>query len=208
MLQGFMLRMCSFQPSSRIAIFLMPCVLATWLGCAHNQPAQPPAKNAPASAVVASPVAAASANPAVRAEQIRTDCINGRRLICGRVLKVLPDGLVVDSGYTDLVRPPLTQSWVIPGSVTASRNPNVLELNEPETPCIGLAFLTDVPKRQKVKVLDYVVIMGYPAGHYVYTPVPNVQKNIRMFATGLDSAVKLSLAAEKTGMAPSPAPTK
>jgi hypothetical protein len=136
-------------------------------------------------------------SPAVRAEQIRRDCINGRRLVCGKVLNVLPDGLVVDSGYTDLLRTPLAQSWVIPGSVSAVRNPTILELNEPGTPCVGLVFLTDIPKRQQVKNFDYVVMMGYPAGQYIYMPVPNVEKPIRKFTCGLDTAVKLNLAAEE-----------
>ena len=150
-----------------------------------------PAKTA---AVPAPPESAAAA---VRAEQIRAGCINGRRLICGRVLEVAADGLVVDSGYTDLLRPPLTQSWVVSGTVPARRDPAVLELNEPGTPCIGLSFLTDIPKRRKVKKFDYVILMSYPAGQYVYTPAPNVRRTIRKFAAGLDTAVKLNLRAEE-----------
>jgi hypothetical protein len=138
---------------------------------------------------------ATPASAAIHSEQIRTDCINGRRLICGKVLKIVPDGLVVDSGYTDLLRPPLTRSWVVPKSVSASRNPVALELKEPGTPCIGLAFLTDIPPKPKVKIFDYVIIMAYPAGQYVYTPVPNVEKTIRTFSAGLDAAVKLNLQA-------------
>ncbi len=143
------------------------------------------------------PAAAGSeAATAVRAEQIRTDCVKGRRLICGRVLKVVGDGLVVDSGYTDLLRPPLTESWVVPGTATASRKPAVLELNEPGTPCIGTVFLTDLPKRPKAKLYDYVILMGYPAGQYIYSPAPDVKKTIRKFAGGLDTAVRLTLQAE------------
>jgi len=59
---------------------------------------------------------------------------------------VLPDGLVVDSGYTDLLRPPLNKSWLIPGSVVASRAANVIEGREPESVCVGLVFLEDIPK--------------------------------------------------------------
>jgi len=95
------------------------------------------------------------------------------------------------------LRPPLTESWVVPGTVPAHRNPAVLELNEPATPGIGLVLLTDLPKRPKVKLFDYVILMGYPAGQYVYTPAPGVKKTIRKFAAGLDTAVKLSLQAEK-----------
>jgi hypothetical protein len=117
-------------------------------------------------------------------------------LICGKVLKIFPDGLVVDSGYTDLLRPPLTESWVVPATVSAHRDSAVMELNEPGTPCIGLAFLTDIPKRQNVKQFDYVILMGYPAGQYVYTPAPNVKKTIRKFSAGLDTAVRLNLQPE------------
>lgn len=180
---------------------LLPLLLLVLTGCAshktasHMQTAFPEAKVAPATP---DPMTATNA---VRAEQIRTDCIQGRRLVCGKVLKILPDGLVVDSGYTDLLREPLSQSWVNPGSVSVSRNANVLELNEPGTPCIGLVFLTGIPKRQKVNTFDYVVMMGYPAGQYVYSPAPNIEKPIRKFACGLDTAVKLNLRAEENAAA-------
>src|SRR5271169_4691330 len=52
-------------------------------------------------------------------EEIRTACIEGRRIICGKILKILPDGLVVDSGFTNLLRAPLTRSWLAPGTVSA-----------------------------------------------------------------------------------------
>src|SRR5215469_12800497 len=42
------------------------------------------------------------------AESVRTACINSRRRICGRVIKITPQGLVVDSGYTSLQRPQLS----------------------------------------------------------------------------------------------------
>lgn len=173
------------------------------VGCAHNQAVVRPEPSAPAQTSAAptpapaTPVDPATAAIAVRAEQIRTECITGRRLICGRVLMVATNGLVVDSGYTDLLRPPLGQSWVIPGTVSANRDPNVLELNEPGSPCIGLVFLTDVSKRKKVHKYDYVVLIGYPAGQYVYKPLPEVEKPIRTFAGGLDSAVRMRLQAEE-----------
>jgi hypothetical protein len=37
------------------------------------------------------------------------------------------------------------------------------------------------------------VIQGYPAGEYRYVPVPGVEKSIRRFSGGLDSAVKFNL---------------
>lgn len=167
-------------------------------GCASKQAVSPPHANAAGPATVP-PVTADSAEvaQAEHAEQLRTDCIANRRLICGRVLEVATNGLVVDSGYTDLLRPPLGQSWVIPGSATASRDPRLLELNQPASPCIGLVFLTDLPRRPKPKKYDFVVLIGYPAGHYIYRPLPGVEKPIRKFAAGLATAVKLQLQAEE-----------
>ena len=178
-------------------------------GCAHEKAIVWDGGNAPAESAVA-PISQAPLTPAVspketgskaapgtdmavRAEELRTDCVNGRRLICGRVLRVDPDGLVVDSGYKDLLREPLTHSWVVPGTAVASRDPTVLELNEPGTPCIGLVFLTDLPKRPKPNYYDYVVITGYPAGEYAYSPAPDIEKTIRKFSAGLETAVRLRL---------------
>jgi len=158
-------------------------LLAVLSGCSTKSAMVHTGKTTPASA-------------AKHSEQIRTNCINGRRLICGKVLKIDPDGVVVDSGYTDLLRQPLMRSWVAPRSVSAS-NPVALELNEPGAPCIGLALLTNIPKRPKVKLFDYVIIMGYPAGQYAYKPVPNVEKTIRTFSASLDAAIKLNLQAEE-----------
>jgi hypothetical protein len=205
MLKGFMF--CGFHFKSRplLSLLLLPIFLATsggLTGCANCPVAPHSGGGAPAPIAVSSatpvPVDPVVAATDVRAEQIRMNCIQGRRLICGRVLKVTPTGLVIDSGYTDLLRPPLGQSWVIPGTVTASRDPNVLERNEPGAPAIGLVFLTDIPKRGgKPKNFDFVVLIGYPAGQYIYTPVPGVEKPIRRFAAGLASAVKLILVDEE-----------
>jgi hypothetical protein len=101
-----------------------------------------------------------------RTEQMRAACIHGRRSICGRIVKVRPNGLVVESGYTNLLRVPLTRSWLVPGKVTASQAANLIESREPGAVGVGLVFLTDVPKSRRLqpKVSDYVIIEGYPAG--------------------------------------------
>lgn len=132
---------------------------------------------------------------AEKAEQIRAACVNGRRRVCGRVLQIVPAGLVVDSGYTDLLRPELSQSWVAPGTVSAGRPPNLVEEKIPGSVCVGLVFLTDVPKRPAVKAYDYVILEAYPAGQYVYAPVPDVAKTIRRFSAKLEGALQLNLAA-------------
>jgi hypothetical protein len=130
---------------------------------------------------------------AQQAEQMRAVCVNGRRHICGQVLQVTPGGLIVDSGYTDLLRAELSQSWVAPGTVATSRPANLVEENAPGAPCIGLVFLADIPKRPAVKLYDYVIIEAYPAGECSYQPVPGVTKNLRRFSAGLEGAVQGNL---------------
>ena len=130
---------------------------------------------------------------AQQSAEIRAACIDGRRCVCGRVIKIVPEGLVVESGYTALMNPPFTQSWVIPGGALVSRDAKLFERSEPASPCIGTVLLTDFPGRPAVKLYDYVLLQGYPAGEYLFTPVPGIQKPIRKFAGGLDTAVKLKL---------------
>src|SRR5665213_8496 len=107
---------------------------------------------------------------AQKAEQIRTACVNARRRICGQVVQIVPGGLVVDSGYPDLLRPELSRSWVAPDTVYPSRPANLVEEKTPGAVCVGLVFLTDIPKRPPVKIYDYVIIEAYPAGQSVYQP--------------------------------------
>jgi hypothetical protein len=66
---------------------------------------------------------------AQRIEDIRLDCIQKRRTFCGKILKVLPDGLVIDSGYTNIMRDPLNHSWLVPGSVKAEQATNLASSN-------------------------------------------------------------------------------
>lgn len=127
--------------------------------------------------------------------EIRNACINGRRAVCGKVIKILPDGLVVDSGYTGLLEPPFNQSWVVTGGASLTRDPQAMEVNKPASAGIGLVFLTDIPKRPAVKLYDYVVLQAYPAGQYTYTPAADVRKTLRKFSAGLDTAIKLNLEA-------------
>ncbi len=131
--------------------------------------------------------------PDRRAAEIRAACIDGRRAVCGKVIKILADGLVVDSGYTGLLEAPFNQSWVVSGGASLSRDPKVMELSKPASPCVGVVFLTDIPKRPAVKLYDYVVLQAYPCGQFNYVPVVGVQKAIRKFSAGIDTAVKLNL---------------
>ena len=128
-------------------------------------------------------------------QQIRAACIRSRCCICGKILKILPEGLVVESGYTNLLRSPLNRSWLVPGSVTANRATDLVEGNEPGSVCIGLVFVTDLPKPRhlKPKLYDYVIIEGYPTGHCTYTSVGNVQRTVRRFSAKLENSVNWNL---------------
>lgn len=128
----------------------------------------------------------------INVEEIRAACIDARRSICGKILKVLPDGLVVESGYTNLFREPLTRDWLAPGTVSATRATNLVEGNEPDSICVGLVFLTNLPKARgpKPKLYDYVLIEGYPSGQYAYVSVGNVHRTVRKFSASLEAAIK------------------
>jgi hypothetical protein len=132
-----------------------------------------------------------------RMADVRAACVNGRRCVCGKVIKIVPEGLVVESGYTALMQPPFTGSWLIPSGALVNRDKNLIERDEPASPCIGTVLLIDFPKRPAVNLYDYVLLQAYPAGEYLYRPVAGVEKQIRKFSGGLDTAVKLKLAAEK-----------
>ena len=127
-------------------------------------------------------------------EQLRARCVAERRSICGKILRVFPNGILVESGYTNLARGKLTKSWLVPGSVVASRAQNLVESREPGALCVGTIFLTDLP-RGKPHQYDYVIIAGYPTGEFTYTSVGAIQKTVRRFSANLDKAVKTNLAA-------------
>jgi hypothetical protein len=127
---------------------------------------------------------------AQRMEGLRLNCIQNRRTICGKILKVLPDGLVIDSGYTNIMRDPLNRSWLVPGSVKERPAANVVEGNQPACVCIGLVFLTDLPKKPKAKVYDYVNLTGYPTGQYTYSSVGDIRRTVRKFSAKLNHLVQ------------------
>ena len=150
-----------------------------------------------ATATVATAPAAGNPPAAVTValrEQWRSSCIAGRRAICGKILRVFPDGLLIESGYTNLLRQPLTKSWLVPRSVIASRAPNLVESREPGAICVGTVMLTDLP-RGKPHPYDYVILTGYPAGEFTYLSVGTIQKTVRRFSASLGQAVKANLAA-------------
>jgi hypothetical protein len=126
-------------------------------------------------------------------EQIRTHCLEGRRSICGKILRILPEGVLVEAGYTNLLREPLTKSWLIPATVVASPAQNLIEGKEPGAICVGTVFINDLP-RGKPHLYDYVILCGYPTGEITYTSVGTVKKTVRRFSANLEKAVTANLA--------------
>ncbi len=126
-------------------------------------------------------------------EQVRNRCIQGRRSICGKILEVFPNGVLVEAGYTNLLRQPLTKSWLVPGIVTASPARNLIESKEPGAVCTGTVFVTDLP-RGKPHRYDYVILCGYPTGEFSYVAVGSIKKTVRRFSANLDKAVNTTLA--------------
>ena len=166
----------------RLALALLPFAAAFFVRSQTNAPATTPA-----------PPTNHVATIELR-EQLRTTCLGGRRSICGKILRVFPNGLLIESGYTNLLREPLTKSWLVPGSVVASRAENLVESKEPGALCVGTVFVTDLP-RGKPQQFDYVILAGYPTGDFIYNSVGSVRKTVRRFSANLDKAVQANLAA-------------
>jgi hypothetical protein len=139
-----------------------------------------------------------------RYEKVRMDCIQNRRIIAGKIVKVLPDGIVVDSGYENLTRPPLNESWLVPGVAMVTRPANLVEASNPDSICVGLVFLTDLPKSPDVKpkLYDYVCLEGFPVGQYTYTSVGSVQRTVRQFTTKLQNAARWNIEQSEKQNAP------
>jgi hypothetical protein len=148
-------------------------------------------------ALAQNPSATGAAEKFAASEKVRSECVAHRRCICGRVLQVTPAGLVIESGYTNLLQPPFNHFWLTPASAAPVRPANLVEGTAPASPAIGVVFLTDFPKRQTVHPYDYVTLIGYPAGHCDYSPVKGLSKTIRRFAGGLERAVKLNMQASE-----------
>src|SRR6267142_869393 len=166
----------------RLALALLPFAAAIFVRSQTNAPAPTPAP--PTNHV----------STIELRERLRTACLDGRRSICGKILRVFPNGLLVESGYTNLLREPLTKSWLVPGSVVASRAENLVESKEPGALCVGTVFVTDLP-RGKPQQFDYVILAGYPTGEFTYNSVGSVRKTVRRFSANLDKAVQANLAA-------------
>ena len=179
-----------------MAILLGLGLVAPGAPAQTNQVVPPPP--APGLAIVTNATAleAVERQRAQRAEQLRAACLAGERHICGRVLQILPHGLVVESGYTNLLDPHYVQAWRVPGTAAIPRHLAPVEPDTPGAPCVGLVYVTDLPKRPAVKLYDYVTIRAYPAGRHDYAPVPGVSRTLRQFAVRLSTAVRLNLEAE------------
>ena len=107
------------------------------------------------------------------------------------------------------MRAPLSGSWLLPGTVVATRDTNVVESSQPDAMCIGPVFLTDLPKAQgaKPKPFDYVKLEGFPIGQQTYTSVGDLKRTVRKFTCKLGDAVRWNFEEEKKQREASQKPT-
>lgn len=162
----------------RASILLLTAALPVW--AQSNQPAASAARS--------------QANfSGQQIEKVRADCIEHRRIICGKIVKILPEGIVVDSGYDQLLRPSLKQSWLMPGTVEAGSPAPRVEGREPDALCAGLVFLADFPKKPAVQLYDYVDLRAYPEGEFTYASVGDVKHTVRKFSARLKKAAQWQL---------------
>lgn len=135
--------------------------------------------------------------------EVRDACIGSRRRICGRIIKVLPDGLIVDSGYTNAALN--GKSWLIPGAVSAEKAANAIEERKAGCVCIGVVCLTDIPKLAGAapRPSDFVNIEAYPLGDCAYVSVGEVRHTVRRFSAKLLTSVEWALARERARRAES-----
>lgn len=183
-----------WRRTSLCGIGLVSLLLIGWQGAAQTQVLVNSNESGPATTPNLD-----TSKAEVRAEQIRAACIQGRRCVCGRVLKVFPTGVLVESGYPNLLRDSLHGAWHLPGTVATSRPTNLVESLEPDSLCVGTVFLTDLPKLRgaKIQQYDYVVLHSFPAGEFTYKSVGDIRHTVRRFSGGLETAVKLVLESEQ-----------
>ena len=127
-------------------------------------------------------------------ERTRANCILSRKMILGKIIKILPEGLVIECGYTNLMDMPNTRSWLIKGTGVAFRPKIQLDADRSDGICVGLIFLSDVPKSRgitkKPMLYDYVTVEGFPMGHYTYVSVGSVQRTVERFTSNLGLATQ------------------
>ena len=185
----------SLSPGERVGVragVILTFILLFRVALAQAQPTNLPP---PQSTAISNSNPSQVQSPTQRIEAMRDACLQGRRIICGKILRVFPDGLVVESGYTNLLRAPLNQSWLVRGTAAASLAPNLVEGAEPGCVAVGTVYLTSLPKSRGAKPAqyDYVIIEAYPAGRHTYTTVGDVSHTVRRFAANLPKAVQLNL---------------
>ena len=58
-----------------------------------------------------------------------------------------------------------------------------------------MIFLTNLPKKPKVNLYDFVIIEAYPTCQELHTAVPGVTNTLRRFSAQLTIAVRVNLLA-------------
>jgi hypothetical protein len=103
-------------------------------------------------------------------EKLKGDLIKESRTISGKVIQKIPEGLLVDNAWSSYVTETI-------------REPS------PATEYTSLCLLIDYPEYDQTVDGDYIHILAYPAGQYVYTTVNNSQKTVRKFTVDFQKAI-------------------
>jgi hypothetical protein len=123
-------------------------------------------------------------------EILRNRVFQTCRIIWGRVVQKLPGGLLVDSGEDPLPGVVTGEPEFEPnGDMGTTGRTEADEVNEPGAKCTGLVFLTDDPQSATAVVGDYVQVLAYRNGNYVYRPASGGPKSVRKFTADFDKAV-------------------
>ena len=140
-----------------------------------------------------------SLSMAQRVAEVRWDCIQNRRIICGKILK----GAAGWAGRAQRIHQP--DAAPVEFFMACARRgdgrsaPQILSRTISRMPFASAwLFLTDLPKKPVARAYDYVNLTGFPTGQYTYTSVGDVQRTVRRFSAKLDKAVQWNLDERRT----------
>jgi hypothetical protein len=134
-------------------------------------------------------------NQLLASQQFQVEVLRNRvfqtcRIVWGRVVQKLPGGLLVDSGEEPVPEALKSEpEFEAHGNMTTTHKTEGDEAKEPGAQCKGLVFLADYPDYGPAVVGDYVQILVYRMGDYIYRPAFGGQKTVRKFTADLDKAI-------------------
>ncbi len=178
----------------KIAIILLLTVLA----CLAQTNSQVSATNHP-EAIKARQRAADAAEIArlqaiARVDAVRKSVEANRRLVHGKVIQKIKEGLLISSGAKEVSDAANDSGYQVHknGSVTSWSGGTLVEGDKPGALAIGYILLQDYPAQASVVDDHELTINAYPVGQFVYDSVGGAKKTIRRFTASLPIATELA----------------